>query len=173
MSAEQTARRVEEILDAFAASGDGETARAAEELVRTLMEFYGAGLARAVTLLKNGSTEPLAVLMADEMVAGLLTLHDLHPEDTLTRVGRAVEAARAGATVGIEHFDPETGTLRLSAREDGGCGCPSTMDATRERIEAALSCFAPEVSVVEMPRSGPAAGEPALLQIGNRPPGAP
>jgi hypothetical protein len=172
MSAEQTARRVEEILDALEASGDGGAARSAEELVRTLMEFYGAGLARAMTLLTSATTDPLAVLLADQMVAGLLTLHDLHPEDTLTRARRAVEAAHAGATVGIGDFDPETGTLRLTAREDGGCGCAGTMDATRERIEAALACYAPEVTAVEMPRSGPAAGEPALLQIGSRPPEA-
>ncbi|MFJ5214207.1 hypothetical protein ACIP98_05800 [Streptomyces sp. NPDC088354] len=173
MSAERTARRIEEILDGLAASGDGEAAAAAEELVRTLMEFYGAGLARAVELLEKRGTDPMAALLADEVVAGLLVLHDLHPEDTLTRAGRAVHAARAGTSVDIEHFDPDSGTLRLAAREGGGCGCPSTMDATRQRIEAALSCWAPEVTAVELPHAGPAAREPALLQIGTRPPGAP
>ncbi|MGW0582520.1 hypothetical protein ACWD25_42840, partial [Streptomyces sp. NPDC002920] len=49
-NAEQTGRRIEEVLDRMAASGDP-AAAAAEELVRSLMDFYGAGLARALQVL--------------------------------------------------------------------------------------------------------------------------
>lgn len=55
MNAEQTGRRVEEVLDRLAASGDPAAATAAEELVRSLMDFYGAGLARILHLLASSA----------------------------------------------------------------------------------------------------------------------
>ncbi|MER5603569.1 hypothetical protein ABT085_41950, partial [Streptomyces sp. NPDC002265] len=54
VSAEQAGRRVEEVLDRLAAGGDRAAAEAAEELVRSLMDFYGSGLARIVRLLSAG-----------------------------------------------------------------------------------------------------------------------
>ena len=172
MSTETTARRVEEVLDHLAAHNDPAVSAAAEELVRVLMDFYGTGLARITTLLTErggGAGGSLAPLLADETVSALLALHDLHPEDVRTRVGRALDAARADAFT-VQQLDEETGTLRLASSEGGGCGCPSTANASRERIESALSCFAPEVTAVEFEQPGPAAREPALLQIGRRPP---
>ena len=56
-SAEQTGRRVEEVLDRLAESGDPAAAAAAEELVRSLMDFYGAGLARILHLLSGAPGE--------------------------------------------------------------------------------------------------------------------
>ena len=53
----QAGRRVEEVLDRLAATGDRAACAAAEELVRVLMEFYGAGLARIAERLGDG---PLA-----------------------------------------------------------------------------------------------------------------
>ncbi|AXI77247.1 NifU family protein [Peterkaempfera bronchialis] len=168
MSAEATGRRVEEALDRLAESGDRAAADAAEELVRALTAFYGAGLARIVDLLSGRPGDPLAALLGDEVAAGLLVLHDLHPEQTAARIARALEAARADS-VEVADFDEATGTLRLAARDQGGCGCPSTTEATRQRIEAALSCFAPEVASVELRQPGAAEREPVLLQIGARP----
>ncbi|MBW8818979.1 MAG: hypothetical protein JF598_12315, partial [Streptomyces sp.] len=81
-STEQTGRRVEEILDRLAESGDPAATAAAEELVRSLMDFYGAGLARILHLLSGASGasgEAAARLLGDDLVASLLVLHDLHP----------------------------------------------------------------------------------------------
>lgn len=170
MSAEATARRVEEVLDHLASHGDPAVSAAAEELVRVLMDFYGTGLARITALLAErggGAAGSLAPLLADETVSALLALHDLHPEDIRTRVGRALDAARADAFT-VRELDEESGTLRLASSAGGGC--PSTAGAARERIESALSCFAPEVTAVEFEEAAPAAREPALLQIGRRPP---
>lgn len=164
MSAEATARRVEELLDQLGAHGDPAVRSAAEELVRVLMGFYGTGLTRLTTLLREQPGGVPSRLLADETVSALLVLHDLHPEDLRTRVGRALEAARAEAFT-VRELDAEAGALRL-ADDSGGCGCASTSDASRERVEAALSCFAPEITSVEFEA---AEREPALLQIG-RPP---
>ncbi|MGW2822439.1 hypothetical protein ACWC24_15725 [Streptomyces sp. NPDC001443] len=175
VSAEQTGRRVEEVLDRLAATGDRAAAEAAEELVRSLMDFYGAGLARIVRLLSaNGSRppggEPLAALLGDELVASLLVLHELHPEDRDTRIARALDSVREQA-LEVAGFDEATGTLELrSTAADSGCGCASGGGSARQAVEDALACFAPEVRAVDI-RTAPAG--PPLLQIGKGPSGAP
>ncbi|MFF9479523.1 hypothetical protein [Streptomyces sp. NPDC014733] len=163
MSAEETARRVEEVLDRLAAHDDPEVPAAAEELVRDLMEFYGTGLTRLLTLVSTADGTPPPALLDDACVAGLLVLHGLHPEDAPARIARALRTAGAPDAV-VEEFDEATGALRLS-QEGGGCG--GTADATHRRIEAALACHAPEVTGVDLHQ---AAAAPPLLQIGTRPP---
>ncbi|MCF3135253.1 hypothetical protein [Streptomyces olivochromogenes] len=163
VNAEQAGRRIEEVLDRLAAAGDPAVAEAAEELVRCLMDFYGAGLARVLELLPPDG--PGAALLGDELVAGLLVLHELHPEDRATRIGRALASVR-DQNLKVEEFDEPSGTLRLRAAGGSGCGCAATADAMRQAAEDALTCFVPEVTAVEV-RAG--AKEPALLQIGTRP----
>ncbi|MFF1543383.1 hypothetical protein [Streptomyces sp. NPDC058291] len=164
VDAEQTGRRVEEVLDRLAGS-DPAAAAAAEELVRSLMDFYGSGLARVLHLLSAAPPgDALAHLLGDELVASLLVLHDLHPEDRDTRIARALDSVREHA-LDVVDFDEESGTLTLRSREAGGCGCGSGASA-REAARTALACFAPEVTAVDV-RTAPAG--PALLQIGTGP----
>ncbi|MFF9912747.1 hypothetical protein [Streptomyces sp. NPDC013457] len=186
-TAEQAGRRVEEVLDRLAENGDAEACAAAEEVVRVLMEFYGSGLARVVDLLGRPAARPSAgpsaapagpqpagpldPLLGDELVASLLTLHGLHPEDTQTRIGRALSTLPQ--PVENAGFDAERGLLRLrvtaasSGSASSGCGCPSTQESVRQAAVDALACFAPEVTDVELEPAAPR--EPALLQIGTRP----
>ncbi|WP_079423681.1 hypothetical protein [Streptomyces katrae] len=160
--ARQAGARVEEVLDGLAASGDRAACAAAEELVRVLMEFYGAGLARITERLGAGA---LAPLLDDDLVASLLTLHGLHPEDVDTRIERALRSA--GTPARPLGFDAATGVLRLrtTPAETSGCGCGSG-DPTRAALEDALACFAPEVTGVDIETPAP---PPPLLQIGTRP----
>ncbi|MFI8966347.1 hypothetical protein ACIGO8_30035 [Streptomyces sp. NPDC053493] len=168
-TAEQAGRRVEEVLDRLAENGDAETRAAAEELVRVLMEFYGGGIARVVELLGRPAArppaDPLAPLLADELVASLLTLHGLHPEDAPTRIERALAALPQ--PVENAGFDPDTGVLRLRVTGSSGCGCSGTQESLRQTAVDTLACFAPEVTGVELESAAPS--EPALLQIGRRP----
>ncbi|MCC9708359.1 hypothetical protein E4N62_25710 [Streptomyces sp. MNU76] len=165
VNAEQTGRRVEEVLDRLAESGDPAVTAAAEELVRSLMDFYGAGLARILHLLSSAPGDPSVRLLGDELVASLLVLHDLHPEDRDTRIARALDTVREH-TLDVMDLDEPTGTLRVRARASGGCG--SAADA-RQAAETALACFAPEVRAVHV-ETAPV--EPPLLQIGSAPTGA-
>ncbi|MGW0191124.1 hypothetical protein ACWDV7_36090 [Streptomyces sp. NPDC003362] len=171
VTAEAAGRRVEEVLDRLAASGDRAACEAAEELVRVLMEFYGAGFARVLELLGRDPGAPAAdartALLRDELVAGLLVLHGLHPDDVTMRVDRALDGVpylveRAG-------YDPVSGELRLRMTGSGGCGCGSTREAVEQAAREALACLAPEVTAVTLD-AGPAR-EPALLQISAGPPG--
>ncbi|MGW4387630.1 hypothetical protein [Streptomyces sp. NPDC004685] len=171
-NAEEAGRRVEEIIDHLTAEGDSEAAGAAEELVRVLMDYYGAGLARMVSLLEapRAKGDPFAALLDDALVASLLVLHDLHPEDTSTRIARALGSVPSHP-VEFLSFDEATGTLHLRSAESSGCGCASTAAAGRQEVEAALSCFAPEVTTVEI-EGAESSQEPPLLQISRPPSGA-
>jgi hypothetical protein len=160
-TADETGRRVQQALDRLAA--DGRDTEVAEGLVRELMAFYGEGLARMVTLLSGGTGALPPVLLADEVVAGLLVLHDLHPEDVERRILRALDGL-PGRPAELVHYADGTATVRLEA-SSGGCGCGGA-DAARDQVAAALACQAPEVTDVRVEQE---AAAPVLLQIGRRP----
>jgi Fe-S cluster biogenesis protein NfuA/nitrite reductase/ring-hydroxylating ferredoxin subunit len=142
--------KVEALLAEFAATSDPATARRAEELVRLLVEFYGAGLARIVELLDEQAVTPL---LNDGLVTSLLVLHDLHPQSTEERVLAALERVRPylGSHAGdVEYLglDPD-GTVRL--RLAGSCdGCPSSAVTVKMAIERGIEDVAPEVTKIEV-----------------------
>jgi hypothetical protein len=127
------------------------------------MEFYGAGLARILQLLSAPEDRRVQErLLADDLVASQLVLHDLHPEDLPTRITRALDTIPVD--LDVLGFDEVSATLRLRTAARAGCGCGSGGTDVQRAVEDALACFAPEVTAVEL---GPA--EPALLQIVTRP----
>ncbi|KOV60514.1 NifU family protein [Streptomyces sp. MMG1121] len=173
MAGQDTGERIAALLDEVARTADPQVRATAEELVRTLVEFYGEGLSRAVRLLGNAphGADPLAVLAADELVADLLILHDLHPEDTLTRVEHALDKVRpylgshAGDVdvLGLDDGTADGPVLRLRLR--GSCdGCPSSAQTVRWTIEEAVARVAPEIARVDVEGATDATG-PHLLQI--------
>jgi Fe-S cluster biogenesis protein NfuA len=156
--------RIEELLGQIRSVGDPATAEIAEEIVRLVVELYGAGLERTVEL---AGPEVLERLVEDELVASLLVLHGLHPKDTETRVVEALDQVRpylgshAGGVelVGVE---PD-GVVRL--RLEGSCdGCPSSTMTVKLAIERAIEEAAPEVTAVEV-ENLTREKEPTLLQI--------
>ena len=156
--------RIEELLGRIRSAGDPGTAETAEEVVRLVVELYGAGLERAVELAGPEVTERLA---GDELVASLLVLHGLHPRDTETRVVEALDKVRpylGSHAGGVELLgvDPE-GVVRL--RLEGSCdGCPSSTMTVKLAIERAIEEAAPEVTAVEV-ENLTREREPQLLQI--------
>ena len=155
--------RIEELLGRIR-SGDPATAETAEEIVRLVVELYGAGLERTVEL---AGPEALDRFVEDELVASLLVLHDLHPKDTQTRVVEALDQVRPylGSHAGgveLVGVDPE-GVVHL--RLEGSCdGCPSSTMTVKLAIERAIEEAAPEVTAVEV-ENLTREKEPALLQI--------
>ena len=87
--------RIEALIDASAAAGPVAHERA-EELVRLVVDLYGAGLERLLEILhERGALDgSLDALAADELVAGLLLVHGLHPYDVTTRVEQALVSVR-------------------------------------------------------------------------------
>jgi Fe-S cluster biogenesis protein NfuA/nitrite reductase/ring-hydroxylating ferredoxin subunit len=156
--------RIEELLGQIRATGDPGTAELAEEVVRLVVELYGAGLERTVEL---AGPQALDRLVEDELVAGLLVLHDLHPKDTETRVVEALDQVRpylGSHAGGVELLGVDTdGVVHL--RLEGSCdGCPSSTMTVKLAIERAIEEAAPEVTAVEV-ENLTREKEPQLLQI--------
>lgn len=161
------ARRIEELLDGIAADGGPAVGYAAEELVRVLMRFYGAGLEQVVAIVQAGAGDTMVHRMAaDPLVAGLLALHDLHPVPVAQRLEHAMDTARRrlgshGSGVTLTGLDDDGQVhVRIAG---GGCGA----DTIKDMVATAISELAPEVIGVVFDAT-PAG--PPLLQIGVRPP---
>ncbi|TDD23258.1 NifU family protein [Nonomuraea diastatica] len=108
----------------------------AVELVKELLGLYGEGLARVMAILED---EQAARLAADESVAPLLLLHDLHPLDVRARV----EAAISGSA---ELLAVEDDLVRLRVRPAGCRSSATAASALREAVRAA----APEIEHVDI-----------------------
>ena len=128
----------------------------AEELVREVTDLYGAGLARILEILddrgpaRRGTLDALA---ADELVASLLLIHGLHPQDLQTRVAAALDGVRPylGSHGGdVELLDvSDDGVVRLKLL--GTCqGCPSSSVTLKFAVEEAIESAAPEVTAIEV-----------------------
>lgn len=163
----------ERIASLLTEAEDQQAAALAEEAVALVVQLYGAAMTRAIAMLEEAGPEGHAMferLAADPLIGNLLVVHDLHPVDTLTRVGRALDQVRpylGSHAGGVELLGvDEDGIARL--RLQGSCdGCPSSAVTVKLAIERAILEAAPEVAAVEVENVVP---EPTLLQIGTRPP---
>jgi Fe-S cluster biogenesis protein NfuA/nitrite reductase/ring-hydroxylating ferredoxin subunit len=147
--------RIESLLDASAAGGPMARERA-EELVRVVVDLYGAGLERLLEIVHEcGRLDDavLSALAADDLVSSLLAVHGLHPDDVETRVGRALDGVRPylgshGGDVELVGIG-EDGVVRL--RMLGSCdGCPSSSVTLTLAVEGAVLDAAPEVTGVQV-----------------------
>jgi Fe-S cluster biogenesis protein NfuA/nitrite reductase/ring-hydroxylating ferredoxin subunit len=147
--------RIEVLMGELAAASPAVQGKA-EELVRLLMQLYGAGLDRILTAVDDAgqaAAGPIfARLAADDLVASLMVLHDLHPLDLETRVGRALEHVRPylGSHGGdVKLLGVEDGVVLL--RLEGSCqGCPSSTITMKLAIEKAIEEAAPEILRIEV-----------------------
>lgn len=162
-----TGDRISTLLEASAAGGVVAHERA-EELVRLVADLYGAGLARMLTILHDAGRlddELLAELATDDLVAGLLLVHDLHPYDVTTRVEQALDRVRPylGSHGGdVELLGVTDDVVRL--RMLGSCdGCASSSVTLTLAVEGAIEAAAPEIVGIEVE---PAAGAATTLAAG-------
>jgi Fe-S cluster biogenesis protein NfuA len=144
---DQVGERIERLLSELS----GKDAELAEDLVHTLLEFYGAGLARIVDVVGEANRPLLDRLAEDDLVRGLLVLHDLHPKSTHERVTEALDKVRPylGSHAGDVEFVgiDDNGVLRLQLQ--GTCdGCPSSTVTAKYAIERMVREVAPEISDV-------------------------
>jgi len=160
-------QRIDAALDEIAEIGDPKVRERVEDVVRLLLELYGAGLERIVESVGSTDEPVLDRLVTDPLVASLLVLHGLHPVDVDTRVERALEDVRpylgshAGGVTYLGVDDEGVAHLTL----EGSCSnCPSSSITVKHSIERAIVEAAPEVVAVAVEDvEKPAA--PTLLQI--------
>lgn len=145
--------RIESLLTASSVHGAVARERA-EELVRQLTSLYGEGLARILRILESTGflEQPLwDELVADDVVAGLLLIHGLHPDDVQTRVESALESVRpylathGGDVELLEVSDDAVVSLRLLGHCDG---CPSSSVTLELAVESAVQAAAPEITSI-------------------------
>jgi Fe-S cluster biogenesis protein NfuA/nitrite reductase/ring-hydroxylating ferredoxin subunit len=141
--------RIQTLLDATSTSGAAAREHA-EQLVREVVELYGAGLARIVALIDDPAVR--GRLATDDLVASLLLVHGLHPHDVRRRVSDALERVRPylGSHGGDVHLVDVAGdTVRLQFA--GSCkSCPSSAVTLELAVEDAIRAAAPEISSIEV-----------------------
>lgn len=162
--ASAVATRIDELLGKFDSTEAPGARETAEDLVRTVVEFYGEGLGRIVGILRERGEvggELVRQLAADELVGGLLAVHDLHPSSLEHRVDEALDSVRPylgshSGDVDLVGIDEEA-VVHLRLR--GSCdGCPSSTVTVKLAIEDAIRQAAPEVTDIDV--EGVAAPEP-------------
>jgi len=152
----QSGERIERLLEELRGMAGRPALDRIDQLIRLIVELYGAGLARIVdALCLDASIEEIRKqLLKDELIASLLVLHGLHPKDLATRVSEALEQVRPylgshGGDVELLAIDEAAGSVKL--RLDGSCdGCPFSMVTVKLAVEGAIKELAPEITRIEV-----------------------
>ena len=147
-SVDSTVQQIEALLEKVGQTDPG-LRGAAEELLRLLMQLYGAGLGRAVGILREaGHEETLARFAEDRLVASLLLLHGIHPVDAETRVRSALRQLDRGLeSHHLELTGIEEGVAHVNVVRDSEGRIPAGLAAA---IEHAIIECAPDLDGVEV-----------------------
>lgn len=181
--------RLEQLLQECEAAADSAWKTKTREIVASLLEFHGAGVASIVARLEDAGQagrEIQAAIEKDEAGRAVLLLYGLHSQDFQDRVAEALEQVRPllashGGNVELVECSP-AGAVRL--RLTGSChGCASSQITLKHAIEAALYAAAPEIAELHVEGvvatgsadAGQAGFVPlsALGLVGDSPPPAP
>lgn len=152
----QRMQRIETLVSEIEALQGNDDLRAkSSELVSLVMDLHAAGIARMLELLRQSgprAAEAIQDFARDPLVASLLVLYGLHPDDMTTRVERGLTAAREylashGGDVELVSLIDGRAVLRLK----GNChGCPSSTLTMKSAVEDAVYEFAPDVIGIEL-----------------------
>jgi Fe-S cluster biogenesis protein NfuA len=157
------AKRLEELLAGFSTPSDEQpgavrdgidSRERAEELVRTVVAFYGEGLERLLSILYaelgDRADEFFTRLCDDKLVEGLLVLHGLHPLSLEDRIDAAMQSV-------LPYIKSHKGNMELSRIEgdvvylrlEGSCeSCPGSASTLKLAVERAILERAPEIREV-------------------------
>jgi hypothetical protein len=168
-----TGDRIAQLLEQFESLPDPRAGEWAEELVRLVTSMYGEGLARALELACGPESVAgpalLARLAEDELLAGLLLLHGLHPDGMRSRVERALadlEQSLGSSDVRLLDADEEAGSVRVRLLADRGHSVAASLE---QLVRRAIESAAPEVVAIEVERPLPS----TPVRLGRRPSGDP
>lgn len=136
---EELVRRIEELVRRMEEFPDRECRETARSLMEAILELHGAGLERIMDIVFETGDSGKATIRRvanDPLVASILVLHGLHPDDMETRVQQALGKAHGKAEfVGV--FE---GVVRVRLT-GSGCGL-------KESIETALREAVPDAAEI-------------------------
>lgn len=149
------ATRVEALIQEVAAFPDPHVRARTEELLCTLMEMYGSGLARILETAAQADVSGQALLeqfARDELVGSLLLLHGLHPVELEERIRLAIEKVRPtvqarNGTIELMRVEAGTAYLRLVGDVHG---CASSISTLKQAIEGTIYSLAPDLDEIRI-----------------------
>jgi Fe-S cluster biogenesis protein NfuA/nitrite reductase/ring-hydroxylating ferredoxin subunit len=164
-------QRVQGLQERLEATGDAATREVADELVSAVVQMYGAGLERILSVLAGAAQDGRQIadaLSADELVSTLLLIHDLHPVPLEDRVRAALDSVRPymeshGGNVELLSIIDGVATIHLR----GSCSDCSASAVTLElAIKQALEEAAPDLDALEvLGVAAQTAGGPGLPMV--------
>ena len=144
------AARLDALIQEISEFSDPRARATAEELVQTLLDMYGEGLARLLEITAESKAAGLELIdnfASDDLLSSLFLLHGLHPVDLETRVMLALDEVRPylkshGGNVEFVKLENNVVSLRLV----GSChGCPGSTNTLKLAIEEVLYKAAPDL----------------------------
>jgi Fe-S cluster biogenesis protein NfuA/nitrite reductase/ring-hydroxylating ferredoxin subunit len=149
MEPEQLIARVQELTGRLEDLDDPACRELAEELTAAVVQMYGAGLERIVALVGAEAHDALA---RDELVSGLLMIHDLYPVPLEQRVIQALDTVRPymeshGGNVELLGIEDGIAKLRL----EGSCkSCRASSSTLELAVRRALEEAAPDLEGMDV-----------------------
>lgn len=150
---QQSAAKIEELLERATALTDADARATALELVQSFMDLQGAAVTRIVEILSESGESgrsALAKLGKDPVVCGLMVLYGVHPMALEDRVKGAIEQVTPQLrknSASVELIDVSESAVRIKL-ETTAHGCGSSPDAAKQLVEQAIREAAPEIAEV-------------------------
>jgi Fe-S cluster biogenesis protein NfuA/nitrite reductase/ring-hydroxylating ferredoxin subunit len=164
MESEQLIARVQELTGRLEDLDDPACRELAEELTSAVVQMYGAGLERIVELADANTRDEMA---KDDLVAGLLMIHDLYPVPIEERVIQALDTVRPYMEShggNVELLGIENGIAKL--RLEGSCkSCRASSSTLELAVKQALEEAAPDLDGMDVEGIVEEAEEPEISGI--------
>ena len=145
-TSKQAVARIDELVRKVEALPDPFAREAVIELLQAVMELHSEALGRTLEIVSAAGDGASAIeaLSADDLVASVLVLHGLHPDDVETRVRRAIDKLRLffdsrGAGIDLVTLEPDAVRVRFTGARPGAGA------AAKQVIEDAIYEAAPEI----------------------------
>jgi hypothetical protein len=154
---EERVRRIEDLVRRLEEIPDPESRNTAHALMEAILELHGAGLERMMEIVfDTGDSGKAAIrhFAGDGLVASLLVLHGLHPDDMETRVQQALGKMHGNA----ELMGVFEGIVRVRVTGNGR--------GLKESVEAAVREAVPDAAEIVIEESAPSGGFVPLSSLG-------
>jgi Fe-S cluster biogenesis protein NfuA len=145
---------IEGLIQRIDSAADPHLRSVTQELVQLVMDLHGSGLERILELLNSaGPAGGIAIdnLSRDNLVAGLLVLHGLHPKSVEERVAQALEQIgpslkKRGGELELVEF--AEGAVKLKLQANGHAA------SLKEFVENAVYQAAPDITSLVIEGAG-------------------